>query len=89
MVFNEYARNFDDHVKNISFLMDKKGTWTLAPAYDITFSYKPGSIWVSSHQMLINGKASDITKEDFSAVAVSAGIKKLMPKNALNKSAKR
>ncbi len=83
MVFNEYARNFDDHVKNISFLMDKKGTWTLAPAYDITFSYKPGSIWVSSHQMLINGKASDITKEDFSAVAVSAGIKKADAKRCI------
>ena len=76
MVFNEYARNYDDHVKNISFLMDKKGVWTLAPAYDITFSYNPGSIWVSSHQMLINGKSSDIEKDDLLSVAVSAGIRK-------------
>lgn len=76
MVFNDFARNFDDHVKNISFLMDKKGTWTLAPAYDITFSYNPGSMWVNSHQMLINGKANNISKEDLSATAVSAGIRK-------------
>ncbi|MGN0654054.1 MAG: type II toxin-antitoxin system HipA family toxin [Oscillospiraceae bacterium] len=76
MVFHEYARNYDDHVKNISFLMDKKGVWTLAPAYDITFSYNPGSIWVSSHQMLINGKSSDIEKDDLLSVAVSAGIRK-------------
>lgn len=76
MVFNDYARNFDDHVKNISFLMDKTGTWTLAPAYDVTFSYNPGSIWVNSHQMLINGKSSDINKEDLYAVALSAGIRK-------------
>ncbi|MCQ2463749.1 MAG: type II toxin-antitoxin system HipA family toxin, partial [Clostridia bacterium] len=70
MIFNELARNFDDHVKNISFLMDKKGTWTLAPAYDITFSYNPGSVWVSSHQMLINGKVNNIGREDLSSVAV-------------------
>ena len=41
MVFNIVARNQDDHVKNIAFLMDKAGRWTLAPAYDITHSYNP------------------------------------------------
>jgi len=41
MIFNCLAINQDDHVKNISFLMDKNGKWTLAPAYDITFSYNP------------------------------------------------
>lgn len=76
MVFNEYARNFDDHTKNISFLMDKRGVWRLAPAYDITFSYRKDSIWVSSHQMLINGKSEDITEEDLLIVATIAGIKK-------------
>lgn len=83
MVFNDYARNFDDHVKNISFLMDKTGTWTLAPAYDVTFSYNPGSIWVSSHQMLINGKSSDINKEDLYAVVLSAGIRKADAKRCI------
>lgn len=76
MVFNEYAKNYDDHTKNISFLMDKKGVWSLSPAYDITFSYRKDSIWVSAHQMLINGKSDNITREDMLKVAEKAGIKK-------------
>ena len=76
MVFNEYAKNYDDHTKNISFLMDKKGVWSLSPAYDITFSYRKDSIWVSAHQMLINDKSDNITKEDLLKVAEKANIKK-------------
>ena len=40
-VFNILAHNRDDHAKNFSFLMDEKGTWKLAPAYDLTFSGGP------------------------------------------------
>lgn len=76
MVFNEYAKNYDDHTKNISFLMDKKGTWSLAPAYDMTFSFRKDSIWVSAHQMLINGKSDNITEDDMLKVAGKGGIKK-------------
>lgn len=76
MVFNEYAKNFDDHTKNIAFLMNKKGEWSLSPAYDVTFSYKKDSLWVRSHQMLINGKVDGITMEDFYKVAEKVGIKK-------------
>ena len=36
--FNVLANNRDDHSKNFSFLMDEKGQWKLAPAYDLTFS---------------------------------------------------
>jgi len=36
--FNIYSHNRDDHSKNFSFLMDDKGNWKLAPAYDLTFS---------------------------------------------------
>jgi serine/threonine-protein kinase HipA len=39
--FNIVARNQDDHVKNIAFLMDKDGHWSLAPAFDVTYSYNP------------------------------------------------
>ena len=35
MVFNHYARNFDDHARNFSFLC-RNGRWELAPAYDLT-----------------------------------------------------
>ena len=76
MVFNEYAKNYDDHTKNISFLMDKKGTWSLAPAYDMTFSFRKDSIWVSAHQMLMNGKSDNITEDDMLKVAGKGGIKK-------------
>ena len=55
--------------------MDKKGIWSLSPAYDVTFSYKQDSIWVNAHQMLINGKSEDITREDLLKVAAKAGIK--------------
>ncbi len=40
--FNLFSRNRDDHAKNFSFLMDKKGTWGVSPIYDATFSYGPG-----------------------------------------------
>lgn len=76
MCFNEFAKNYDDHTKNISFLMNKMGEWSLAPAYDVAFSYKKDSIWVNAHQMLINGKADNIEKEDILFVARKVGIKK-------------
>ena len=37
--FNVFAHNLDDHSKNFSFLMNNKGEWQFAPAYDLTYSY--------------------------------------------------
>ena len=76
MVFNIVARNQDDHVKNIAFLMDRSGNWSLSPAFDITYSYQPSGKWTSSHQMTINGKRSEFTMEDFRACANSASMKR-------------
>ncbi|MBO4478495.1 MAG: type II toxin-antitoxin system HipA family toxin [Lachnospiraceae bacterium] len=67
MVFNVLARNQDDHVKNISFLMDRRGQWSLAPAYDITFALDPTNRWLRRHQMSVNGKLDAITAEDLIA----------------------
>ena len=64
MVFCVLLRNQDDHVKNISFLMDRDGTWHLAPAYDMTYSFAPGHHWLGAHQMTIQGKSRNITLED-------------------------
>ena len=75
MLFNECAKNYDDHTKNVTFLMDKKGVWRLSPAYDMTFSYNKNSTWVKAHQILINGKADEITRDDFIKVAKTVGIK--------------
>ena len=44
-VFNVIARNQDDHVKNISFLMDRSGKWSLSPAYDVAYAYNPSGTW--------------------------------------------
>lgn len=77
MVFNVIARNLDDHTKNISFIMDKQGKWQLAPAYDLTYSYDPKSKWVSQHNLSINGKTRDITKEDLLKVGKEMSIKQV------------
>ncbi len=76
MCFNVVARNQDDHVKNIAFLMDKSGAWALAPAFDVTYAYNPAGLWTNRHQMTINGKADDFTVADFRAVGQAAGLKR-------------
>lgn len=75
MVFNCLAVNQDDHVKNISFLMDRTGTWRLSPAYDITFSYNPTNKWLRAHQMTINGKTTEITNADLLTAGSHMGLK--------------
>jgi serine/threonine-protein kinase HipA len=55
MVFNVLARNCDDHTKNFAFLMDQSGKWTLSPAYDVCHAFRPGSLWVSSQSLTVNG----------------------------------
>ncbi len=64
MVFNIIARNHDDHSKNFAFILNDK-KWGLAPAYDLAYSYKPGSKWVNSHWMSLNGKRDNFSREDF------------------------
>ena len=76
MVFNCVAVNQDDHVKNISFLMDRRGKWRLSPAYDVTYSYDVTNQWLSAHQMTINGKKSDINLTDLLEVGGKMGLKK-------------
>lgn len=75
MVFNVIARNQDDHTKNISFLMDKSGRWSLSPAYDMSWSYNPKGTWTAKHQMSINGKWDDITRADLLALAKNVNIR--------------
>jgi serine/threonine-protein kinase HipA len=76
MVFNIVARNQDDHVKNIAFLMDKSGAWSLSPAFDVTYSFNPSGAWTASHQMTLNGKRDDFTLDDFNACARTASMKR-------------
>lgn len=76
MAFNIVARNQDDHVKNIAFLMDKSGTWNLSPAYDVIYSHNPSGAWTAQHQMSMNGKRDAFTLDDFIATARVAGMKR-------------
>jgi serine/threonine-protein kinase HipA len=76
MVFNIVGRNQDDHVKNIAFLMDKTGNWSLAPAFDMTYSFNPDGAWTNAHQMTLNGKRDGFTMDDFIACAKSALMKR-------------
>ena len=76
MVFNVIARNQDDHTKNISFLMDKEGKWSLSPAYDMSWSYNPQGIWTAKHQMSVNNKWDNISRDDLLAVAKNVNIKR-------------
>ena len=76
MAFNIIARNQDDHVKNIAFLMDRRGSWSLAPAFDVTYAYNPAGVWTSRHQMSMNGKRDGFTMEDFRRCASVAALKR-------------
>ena len=76
MAFNVVARNQDDHVKNIAFLMDKLGRWSLSPAFDVTYSYNLSGAWTATHQMTLNGKRDGFVLEDFRSAARSALMKR-------------
>ena len=80
MLFNVLARNCDDHTKNFAFLMDKSGKWVLSPAYDVCHAFRPGSLWVSSQSLTVNGKRDQITEDDFLEVARQMNIKKPLEK---------
>jgi len=74
--FNIVARNQDDHVKNIAFLMNKAGEWSLSPAFDLSYSYNPGGLWTSQHQMSMNGKRDHFTVDDFVACGEKASLRR-------------
>lgn len=75
MVFNVVVRNQDDHTKNISFLMNEQGRWYLSPAYDMGYAYNPKGSWTATHQMSVNGKFDNITRQDLMTCATNNNIK--------------
>jgi serine/threonine-protein kinase HipA len=84
-IFNVVARNQDDHVKNISFLMDRSGTWQLSPAYDVAYSYNPFGSWTRDHQMSLAGKRNDFTHGDLMVFASNVGLKSNRANQAIEK----
>ena len=75
MVFNVIAKNCDDHTKNFAFTMDQSGEWSLSPAFDVCYAYRPSSSWVSQHCLSVNGKRKNIEKADLLEVARKMNIK--------------
>ena len=84
-VFNIIARNQDDHVKNISFLMDRSGKWSLSPAYDVAYAYNPGGTWTHNHQMSLAGRRNDFERDDILQFAASIGMKRRRALEILDK----
>lgn len=80
MVFNVLAHNRDDHSKQHAFLMDSNGTWTLAPAYDLTYSRGPGN----EHYLAVNGRGGDdITVDNLFAVGRKQSLNETMMREAI------
>lgn len=73
MCFNVYAHNQDDHSKNFTYLYDEKSdTWTLSPAYDLTYS----STYYGEHTTSVNGNGRNPGLADLCAVGQQAGLSK-------------
>ncbi len=81
--FNVLARNQDDHVKNIAFLMNRKGEWRLSPAFDVAYSYNPTGDWTSQHQMSLSGKRDDFDVDDLVRFAAVGDTKKARARSIL------
>ena len=64
----------DQSKRPSSFLMNRDGSWKLAPAFDVTFSYNPNNRWLKSHQMLVNGKGDHIVLDDLIAAGNNMGL---------------
>ena len=58
MVFNILASNRDDHTRQHAYLMDARGDWRLAPAYDLTYAPGPGG----EHYLDIEGEGRNPTR---------------------------
>lgn len=74
-IFNVVARNCDDHVKNLAFLMDRRGQWRLSPAYDVTYAWDTSNQWTRRHQMSINGQRERFERNDLLKLASNGRVK--------------
>lgn len=70
MVFNVLAHNRDDHVRQHAYLMDERGDWRLAPAFDLTYASGPGG----EHYMAVEGEGNAITRQHVETLGARHGI---------------
>lgn len=71
-VFNIVLRNQDDHTKNVGFLMNDAGEWSLSPAFDVTWSFNPTGRWTASHQMTLGGESDGWSRSELVSLLASA-----------------
>jgi|TARA_R110000772_G_scaffold205498_2_gene315840 serine/threonine-protein kinase HipA len=83
-LLNIFIRNQDDHTKNIAFLMDRDGRWSLSPAFDVTYAYNPSGAWTSEHQMSLAGKTDNFELDDLLAFGKFADVKTGETKSIIN-----
>ncbi len=74
-VFNVAAANDDDHGRNHAFLMDDAGTWTVAPAFDLTLATYPLASGFRAARVL--GKAGNITRRDLRQLGDEQGVRRV------------
>lgn len=80
MCFNVFAHNRDDHSKNFSFLFDdKKRTWHLSPAYDLTYS----NSFNGEHATTIDGEGKNPNDENILNIAKNIGLKERQAKEII------
>ena len=69
-VFNVVMHNRDDHSRNFAFRMNEQGLWRLSPAFDLTYSFGPGS----EHSTSVAGHGKNITRTHLLQVAETGGV---------------
>jgi serine/threonine-protein kinase HipA len=71
MIFNIVFANHDDHLKNHSYMYDKRNdSWNLSPAYDVTYSLNPLlNFKKTSRALSVNNKRTNISLEDVRTIA--------------------
>lgn len=79
--FNVFAHNRDDHAKNFSFLMDDQGSWSVSPAYDLTFSGGPGG----EHSTTVMGEGKTPKREHLLSLAEKFGISKIVARESIDR----
>jgi serine/threonine-protein kinase HipA len=55
--------------------LEENREWRLSPAFDVTWSFNPSGSWTNRHQMSLNGKRDDFTRDDLAIVARQFGVK--------------
>ena len=70
VALNVFGENRDDHLKNVSFLMDRNGRWSLAPFYDFTRANGPNG-W---HTLSVAGEGLNPGRDDLLRLADDVGL---------------